>query len=274
MQAAGVGLKAAGKGMEVGGKAVKRGGTVMVRAGAALSSTGIGALVGVPLAIAGGGVAAAGAGTEVAGRITNQVGKGVSKTGRRLKRKGGSKLKTLSEVPEKIKSEIKSARVSVQILMFGMWMYIFQLILAIASIVFLSFAYMVSEGIDIILRNTVGDGIVYRGISVVISAFSNAAQAASHILSRIVGVDILAMGYDTLMGLFVALGLIIFLIGLTILLVGSVMYLFSGINCFTGRATVGKICGILAILVGYLLPFFNLFPWFIFWVLIVWRYPK
>lgn len=66
----------------------------------------------------------------------------------------------------------------------------------------------------------------------------------------------------------------VFAIGVFTLIIIGGSYALSGISCFFGKGSHLKGPLFCLAAVGYLLPFTNIFPWFIFWVLAVWRYPK
>lgn len=75
--------------------------------------------------------------------------------------------------------------------------------------------------------------------------------------------------------LFMITDAVVMIVGwLTLLIIGFV-YLIQGIPCVFGEKGSGlKIAALLMALIGYALPFLNLFPWFIVWVAAVWLYPE
>lgn len=62
--------------------------------------------------------------------------------------------------------------------------------------------------------------------------------------------------------------------GMALLLIIGIVYLLAGLNPLFGRGAGAKISALLVAIIGYSFPFTNLFPWFIFWIAVVWRYPK
>jgi hypothetical protein len=64
-----------------------------------------------------------------------------------------------------------------------------------------------------------------------------------------------------------------FLIGLITLLLIGIVYAIAGINPFLGRGSSLKIGTFVFAIMGYMLPFFNMVPWFGFWTWAVGRYP-
>jgi hypothetical protein len=67
-------------------------------------------------------------------------------------------------------------------------------------------------------------------------------------------------------------GLVMLIGWFTILIIGFVL-LFFGLSPVFGKGSGAKISALIAALVFYALPVFNLFPWFALWVLAVWLYP-
>jgi hypothetical protein len=72
----------------------------------------------------------------------------------------------------------------------------------------------------------------------------------------------------------ILLQVVVFFIGLATLIAMGIIYSLSGVKAFFGQGAHIKIPVFCLAVVGYLLPFVNVFPWFILWALVVWRYPK
>lgn len=68
--------------------------------------------------------------------------------------------------------------------------------------------------------------------------------------------------------------LIPFLIGLSTLLIMGFLYQITFVNCLFGNGSDIKLSLFIFAIFGYFTPILNLVPWFIFWLLAVWRYPK
>ena len=66
----------------------------------------------------------------------------------------------------------------------------------------------------------------------------------------------------------------VFLIGFGTLIFMAITYALSGVSGFLGKGSHIKGPVFCLAVVLYMLPFTNLFPWFILWALAVWRYPK
>lgn len=75
-------------------------------------------------------------------------------------------------------------------------------------------------------------------------------------------------------GILYILQISVFFIGLGTLIAMGIIYSLARVNCFFGQGSHIKGPVFCLAVVGYLLPFTNIFPWFILWALAVWRYPK
>jgi hypothetical protein len=78
----------------------------------------------------------------------------------------------------------------------------------------------------------------------------------------------------TVGGVFYLLQVAVFFIGVGTLIVMGIIYTISRVNCLFGEGAHIKGPVFCLAVVGYLLPFTNIFPWFLLWALAVWRYPK
>jgi hypothetical protein len=78
----------------------------------------------------------------------------------------------------------------------------------------------------------------------------------------------------TVGGVFYLLQMSVFGIGVFTLIIMGGSYVLSGIKGFLGEGAHIKGPVFCLAVVGYLLPFTNIFPWFILWALAVWKYPK
>ncbi len=75
-------------------------------------------------------------------------------------------------------------------------------------------------------------------------------------------------------GVLYVLQVSVFFIGLGTLIVMGIIYSLARVNCFFGQGAHIKGPVFCLAVVGYLLPFTNIFPWFILWAWAVWRYPN
>lgn len=66
----------------------------------------------------------------------------------------------------------------------------------------------------------------------------------------------------------------VFFIGAGLMILISIIYTLSSVRFFSGQAAALKISTYVLAFFCYLIPFFNIFPWHLLWMAVVWRYPK
>jgi hypothetical protein len=184
-----------------------------------------------------------------------------------------SKKSSLKKVvsPKGAKKFVKGSAVAYRNLAIGLWLWFFlQLPVALLSIVLFGATYAVADAIPAMIRGVTGD-FVYAGITFVLNTLSAPVNA---IARAVFGTDLGGLTENTLSGAFIAAHFIIYIIGLATLIICAFLYLLSNIRCLSGKGAGGKMITFIVAFVGYALPLFNIFPWFIFWVIAVWRYPK
>ena len=183
--------------------------------------------------------------------------------------------KRLPEVSAKgVKKFVRGSVAAYRNLAVGLWMWFFlQLPLALLSIVL----FVIADKMDN-LGNTIGSNIkndILRGIVTGVAKVGvYIAGKVNEAIEGLFGVDIAKAGLDVIAGGFAAAHFVIYAIGLVTLMICAFSYLLSNIKCLSGERATSKMITFLVAFVGYGLPIFNIFPWFIFWVIAVWRYPK
>ena len=271
----GTNMRAVGKTAQAGGRALSRGGVAVARAGAALSTTGLGAVVGVPLMAAGAGMTATGAAASATGKTIETTGNAVKNTGKfdskrnsRLPRLGNrnipSPLQSLA-IASTLAAKAKVTRVNIMLTSWCMTLWLMlQLPAAILSIIFFGLTYAVHDVLPDLINKFPG-GFILNAITY---AFSSLGELAEKLLgfnpaSTIDPANFFLMTYfvATFIGLF------------TLLLIG-IVYQLSSIRCLFGDHSTPKIIVFVVALCFYLIPILNIFPWFIFWTIMVWRYPE
>ena len=169
---------------------------------------------------------------------------------------------------------IKVTRLNISIISWAGWAWInLQLPMALLSIVLMGAIYAVVDAIPAMVRNVVGEGT----FKVLDAVFTTLASAVAAVAQRLLGIDLASIGDnagDILAGGFIAVHFVILAIGLLTLMSCYFLYTIKFIRCLSGKGSTGKMLAFLVAIIGYSLPFFNIFPWFIFWVIAVWRYPK
>ncbi len=245
-----------GVAMRKGGKTMQQGGTRMVRAGAALSRSGAGAVVGVPMM-------AAGAALRGAGTLNRNTGRGLTNQSQETKKL--LRAKGLTGIKKDIKKRVSATRVNMTVLSVAtpIWFTV-QLPLALAAIFALGMAG-VGEGIAEQLLGTSFGSFLY-------SIYDGITNVIEYLTSINLNVFESWSGFSQV--LFGGLTMFVFLIGMITLFAMAVMYILSGVRCFMGEHAAFKMVTFIFAMLGYLMPILNIFPWFMLWGIVVWRYPK
>jgi hypothetical protein len=86
------------------------------------------------------------------------------------------------------------------------------------------------------------------------------------------GIDLPSLG-DIPLQIFIALTMLVFFIGVVTLILINISYIATGTKPFSGEGQSLKIGALVFALMGYMIPFLNMIPWFIVWTWAVGRYP-
>lgn len=180
--------------------------------------------------------------------------------------------RTLPNVPVLDVNPVKLARastISISNISWGIGLWLsFQLPLAIIAVVFLGAAYIVHDVIPKMIKETTGE-LLYKGLSFIYNTFS---EAATWLLDKIFGFDLTAIADPE--NYFILANFLVFLIGLSTLIIMAIIYQISLINCVFGKGSALKVSALIFATFAYMVPLLNLLPWFLIWVLVVWRYPE
>jgi hypothetical protein len=164
---------------------------------------------------------------------------------------------------------VRATSVSITNLSWGMGLYAaIQLPLAALSIGLLGVTYIMYDVIPDMIRATTGETI-YKGLSWITDKLSGAVSSA---VESIFGYNLTELLNPA--AYFVATYFLVFMIGLATLILCAIIYQISLINCLFGKHAGLKIGTFIFAIFGYMVPILNIFPWFLFWVLVVWRYPE
>jgi hypothetical protein len=145
----------------------------------------------------------------------------------------------------------------------GLWSVI-QVPLAVISFIFLGITYVAEDVVKKTAKEVLG-GTVY-------SIGSSITSSLSEAVGWVIGVDLAEIANPA--NYFMGGQAVVFILGLATLLIIGISYQLSFINCLYGKHAGLKIGTFILALFGYMIPIFNIIPWFIFWVLVVWRYPE
>ena len=158
--------------------------------------------------------------------------------------------------------QAKATSTCISILSWGMTIWTLQLWLALGSIV----AFGAAGALDSIMQTATGEFLV-RGSTIL---FNGILEAASAALGFTVSADVL----EAIPALAVLALLLTWLIGLITLMTMGVQCMLAGLRPLSGQGASIKHGVLILVLIGYFIPIANLVPWFVFWCLAIWRYPR
>lgn len=156
----------------------------------------------------------------------------------------------------------RATGVSISILSWGMTLWLIQFPLALVNIAALGGA----GALGAITENALGE-IIVAGVDAVFATFS---KAAFYVLGYEVSFGLL----DSVEVLVFASMMLVWLVGIVTLIAMGIQYEIARLHPLYGQGAALKISAVIFALFGYFVPIMNLFPWFIFWCLAVWRYPR
>jgi hypothetical protein len=152
----------------------------------------------------------------------------------------------------------KATVVSAAIFAWGMTLWTIQLVFAAVSTVFLGVMY---AGDAVINSNFITRGLGW--------AVERATEGATWFIS---GTAVSAS--DMTAGMFFVLWLVSWIIGVITLCAASLQYMMALIDPLGGDEAGMKKGAFCLAIFFYGVPILNLFPWFLFFVAVVWKYPK
>ena len=184
------------------------------------------------------------------------------------------KTKTKVSSARKLKAKATVTRSNIMILSVGIsgWL-MFQLPLALISAGFLMAAGAL-DAIKNLAQTMVADGGGYLekigGGVYLILEFT--ATIFTEVVEVLTGFDFEALHPATF---FAITYMILIAWGIFLLTTIAVFYKISFLNpLFGGRGAGQKTSLFMLALIGYSIPILNIFPWFIFWIIAVWKNPK
>ncbi len=260
LKTTGTAMQVTGVVVETSGKATSGAGRAAQRAGMAMSATGVGAIAGVPLAVAGTGMVVGGKAVQVAGKATRRVGTQINRSSSGIV---GSSI-----------ARAKATRTNFTIWAWGLFIWTTcQLPFAIATVIFLGIVQVVADIINYITPNANEEGTSFWASigSKLFSSVLSVADLLFQMVKWLTGIDLYVFNPANFAMLTY---MITWAIGISTLLAIGMIYLFAGFNSLSGRGASLKLGTFLVAFIGYSIPLLNIFPWFIFWTMAVWRYPK
>ena len=177
---------------------------------------------------------------------------------RRLRRRLG---------PRRIFATVRVSAVNTWIWSFGLFTWaFFQMPVAVLAVVFLGLAAAVED----LLRQAEARANENGMIETVIGVTLKISTWILKQFTTLFGIDLTLLNPATL---FFISHFFVFALGIITLLTIYFIYLAAFVRPLSGRAAGVKMATLLLAVIGYAVPVANLFPWFIFWTMAVWRYP-
>lgn len=171
------------------------------------------------------------------------------------------KLPTKAKLAKKGFAYTRVTATNISIITWGMTLWWLQLVLALISVVALA-------GLGIWENVSESSGLLKFVVNGVEEVYDGIAE-----LSKDLGIATLPQA-DDLKGMMVATVLLPAAVGVLTLFLATIQYIFLRFRPLFGEGSALKISAFLVAILGYCIPIANIFPWFILWVLAVWRYPK
>lgn len=181
-------------------------------------------------------------------------------TRRSLGKKLVKNKRTLTLIdPGILAARVRVSAINPWLMAWGLWLWAtFQIPFAMISIIMFAIGAGLSAVSDAIASTWVG-----RQVQSLASAVTGALEYF--------GIDLSIFSPYSLA--FVS-GMVVIAIGLITIMSAIFAYSLGFINSFGGRGSAAKNAALLLCFLGYGLPIVNLLPWFLLYVLAVWRYPK
>lgn len=172
--------------------------------------------------------------------------------------RGARKKFSAIRKPKKLFVRARATTVSWTIVTWGMWLWVAQLIFAFLSIVFLGL---------------IGAGEAAANSSLITRIFGWAVERAIEGTTWFISGTSIGVG-DMGAAAFIGCYMIAFAIGLITLIAANTQYMLTFMHPMSGQENGKKYMAFLIALIGYSTPLLNIFPWFLIFVAVVWKYPK
>lgn len=168
-------------------------------------------------------------------------------------------------------AKTKATGANIWLLSWCVWLWMwFLLPISILSVLFLGLAGAVEE-LESSWTNEDGNWVQNLASRIAFQVINTAESAVRVLVEYFFGIDISIFNPTNLFMFTNALGLFL---GWTILLLCYFSYKFAFLNPLSGERANLKIGTFLVAFIGATIPIVNMFPWFVFWMIAVWFYPK
>lgn len=166
----------------------------------------------------------------------------------------------------------RATAVSSSIMAGGLFAWsVFQLPLAIFSILLLGVAGAVAEIKSVLMSHNPEDGFWVSIGKSTLSIIGDIVSDTAAFALDLFGIDINTLSPENI---FMLTHVLVFMFGVAMLLIVYSAYTLTLHKPLGGNGSGMKYGALLGCLIGYSIPIINLFPWFIVWVVVVWIYPK
>lgn len=168
-------------------------------------------------------------------------------------------------------ARVRATTTNTGILSWGLWSWaVFQLPIAIISLIFLGLAGAL-DAIVASAKITEADGVLVTVGKATVNVVGEVAIFAASQISSATGMD---LSYFEPITFFLATYFVVLAFGIIMLMSMYIIYALRRLSPLSGQGSGLKFGMFLLAYIGYSLPFFNLFPWFVLWAAAVWKYPK
>ncbi len=161
-------------------------------------------------------------------------------------------LHKASEIRKDITATITATRINLTTLQLAIWLFIVQILFAVLSLIVLASA----SGTEAVINSN----FIFKGV----------AKAVDAVTETLGGFKV----SDVLLGFAAFTAIIAFLAGMLTVVVLYTKYFMSFLHPLSGKHGGLKMGVLLLALIGYSLPFANLFPWVLLIMAVVWKYPR
>jgi hypothetical protein len=158
---------------------------------------------------------------------------------------------------KKLIARTKASAVNVSIMLWAGSLWTVQLVFALLSLVMIGLTSAVQTA----------------------AASSGFASAALWLANQVVAGAGLVLGFNgNLLGMAegfaIASYMIVLALGIGSIFAAYLQYTFALLRPLSGEQASLKMGVLLLVILGYSVPFFNIFPWIFLWTAVVWKYPK
>lgn len=154
----------------------------------------------------------------------------------------------------------------------GLWSWgLFQLPLAILSVVFMALTETIYQLYLDLETQTNDEGLIEQVVEGAVIGTMSILEKISNLLSTALGFDLSDLNPANF---FMLTYLVVLLFGWFTLMLIYFQYKIAFLHPTSGKGSSVKLGMLILAIVGYAIPILNIFPWFIFWTMSVWWYPK